>query len=259
MKKILRSLILIFILSFSLFLIGCETVSEYSLMQFALAETIEEFKETYDVNNITEDLEFITTDENNYTYSWSSSNPEVISNTGEVTRQIQNTEVILTVKLYNDTYYVDDTIICIVIKLEGDGHTYDLNNQKSLLSVYDLNEVLENGEYNDYLDVVAYIYFFQKLPSNYLTKSQAKSLGWKGSGNVWVNDQLRGKNIGGDTFKNNEKLLPIVDTNTYIEVDVNCSNGTRGQYRIVYNRYTFDIYYTSNHYGSFTYMIGVLK
>ena len=97
------------------------------------------------------------------------------------------------------------------------------------------------------------------MPSNYLTKKQAEALGWSGSGNdVWQNDSLRGKLIGGDTFYNNEGNLPNVTGYAYIEVDVNCSNGRRGAHRIVYNKYTWDIYYTSNHYDSFVYLIGQL-
>ena len=76
---------------------------------------------------------------------------------------------------------------------------------------------------------------------------------------MWANDSLFGKCIGGDTFNNREGILPSTASNTYIEVDVNCTNGNRGAYRIVYNRYTFDIYYTDDHYESFIYMIGEIK
>lgn len=148
----------------------------------------------------------------------------------------------------------------IINSINQDGYTYDKENTKSKLKVSDLNLVYEDKEYTNYLDVCSYIYHFHKLPSNYLTKKQAEALGWSGSGNnVWQNASLRGKLIGGDTFYNNEGNLPSVTGYAYIEVDVNCSNGRRGAHRIVYNKYTWDIYYTSDHYDSFVYLIGKLE
>lgn len=258
MKRFSKLLIL-FSFLLSLFLFGCNSPDVYSQLQTALDTTISEIQENYDLNNITDDIQFKYEDEYGFSYLWDSSNPDVITDNGFVTRQLIDTEVTITVRVYSEDIYYQGSFSCVVIKLESDGYTYDLQNVKSLLSVYDLNEVKEEEQYNNYLDVVAYIYYFHKLPSNYLTKSQAKSLGWKGSGNVWANEQLKGKNIGGDTFNNREQRLPITASNTYIEVDVNCSGGTRGMYRIVYNRYTFDIYYTDDHYATFTYMIGVLN
>ena len=257
MRKFNKFLILVIFL-FSLILFGCNTPNVYENLQIALNDTIADFKESYDVNNITDNIDFIQSDENGYFYLWDSSNTEVISNNGLVTRKYQDVEVILTIRVYSGLIYCQESITCIVTKLETDGHTYDLEGTKSLLTIFVLNKVEEGKEYNNHLDVIAYIYYYHKLPKNYLTKSQAKSLGWKGSGNLWVNETLQGKNIGGDTFNNREQRLPITDSNTYIEVDVNNNGGTRGTYRIVYNRYTFDIYYTDDHYATFTYMIGVL-
>lgn len=261
MKKIYKSICFI-LLILLLFISGCGSSSTNSLKK-ALEETIEEFTSTYDLNNVTDDLEFIEVDKYGYYYLWDSSNKDVISNFGEVTRQPKNQEVTLTIKIFdvsNDEHlFYQQSVKCIVIKIDSNGYTYDLNNTKSFLCVDDLIEVIEGEEYVNYLEVIAYIYYFQELPNNYLTKSEAKALGWSGSGNVWTNDKLMNKCIGGDTFNNYEKLLPIVNENTYIEVDVNCRDGIRGKYRIVYNRYTFDIYYTDDHYNSFTYMIGVLK
>ena len=211
------------------------------------------------MNNIIDNIELKGID-SKYTYQFISSNPEVITNDGKVTVPSVDTVVIITVKVTKDDYTLQETLECIVkAKVVTDGYTYDVKNTKSKLKISELRTVQENGEYNDYLDVVAYIYHFHKLPKNFLTKSQAKSLGWKGSGNVWVNDSLRGKNIGGDVFNNYEQILPVLSNSPYIEVDVNCSNGSRGKYRIVYNKYTFDIYYTDDHYESFTYMIGQAK
>lgn len=258
-KKILSVLLLVFTMLF----VGCGLSNNgnnnYEKVKEELQETITEFKQQYDIENITDDLSFINVDENNYYYTWTSSNPQVISNNGLVNRQKEDVEVVITVKVYYNDVYFEDKITCVVLKIENDGYTYDIENTKSFLTIYELNTVSIDGEYNDYLDVVAYIYYYKKLPSNFLTKSQAKKLGWKGSGNVWVNEALKGKNIGGDTFNNYEGALPAVQEKTYVEVDVNCNNGSRGKYRIVYNRYTFDIYYTDDHYSTFTYMIGEIK
>lgn len=257
MKKFNRLIILI-VFIFSLLLFGCNTPDTYTLLQASLNNTINEIKEQYDLDNITEDINFKYEDENGFSYLWNSSEPEVITNNGFVTRQLKDVEVIITVRVYSEDVFCQGSFTCVVVKLESDGYTYDIEGTKSLLTIFELNEVEEGKEYNNHLDVVAYIYYFHKLPSNYLTKSQAKSLGWKGSGNVWVNDKLQGKNIGGDTFNNREGRLPLTESNTYIEVDVNTNGGSRGMYRIVYNRYTFDVYYTADHYGTFTFMIGAL-
>lgn len=39
-----------------------------------------------------------------------------------------------------------------------------------------------------------------KLPPKFVTKSQAKKMGWRPGKNLWANTKLRGKSIGGDTF-----------------------------------------------------------
>lgn len=261
MKRILK-IFYVLIIVLLMFLSGCSYNNNHHLKK-ALDETINNFSQTYDLENITDDLQFIEIDKYGNYYLWNSSNEYVISNTGKVNRHLYDVDITLTVKIYEnkdfDGIFYQATINCIVLKIDADGHTYDLKNVKSFLSIYDLNEVEENECYVNYLDVIAYIYYYKKLPNNYLTKNEAQKLGWSGSGNVWVNNSLKNKNIGGDTFKNYEQLLPIVDKNTYIEVDVNCKDGIRGKYRLVYNRYTFDIYYTDDHYNSFTYMIGELK
>ncbi len=168
-----------------------------------------------------------------------------------------------TVGLHNIAFNYNGVNLSFSVELIQDvsnEYTYDIENTKSLLKISELRTVYENQEYSNYLDVVSYIYHFHKLPKNYLTKSQAEALGWSGSGsNVWQNDSLYGKLIGGDNFYNNEGNLPSVTGYAYVEVDVNCSNGRRGSHRIVYNRVTWDIYYSDDHYDSFVYLIGQVK
>ena len=236
-----------------------ENPNQYKELQDALDETINNLKTKYDLNNLTTNIDLVGTN-NNCTYQFFSNNENVLSSKGIINRQTSDIEVIITIKIFKDDLSLQETIEVIVKGIViSDGYTYDVENTKSKLKVSDLKQVNENEEYNNYLDVIAYIFYYHKLPKNYLTKSQAKNLGWKGSGNVWVNNNLRGKNIGGDVFNNYEQILPILSNRPYIEVDVNCSGGSRGKYRIVYNKYTFDIYYTDDHYETFTYMIGAIE
>lgn len=95
-------------------------------------------------------------------------------------------------------------------------------------------------------DVALYIHTYGRLPSNFITKKQAQALGWSGGS---VERYAPGKAIGGDYFGNYEGALP--DGN-YHECDIN-TNGrsSRGAERIIYSS-DGRIYYTSDHYESFT-------
>ena len=105
----------------------------------------------------------------------------------------------------------------------------------------------ESGEYSDPYEVAEYLYTYHHLPSNYITKNEAEKLGWDNSkGNLW--DVAEGMSIGGDHFGNYEKLLPDGD---YHECDVNYEGGFRGEERLIYSD-EFSIYYTQDHYKSFT-------
>lgn len=65
----------------------------------------------------------------------------------------------------------------------------------------------ENESYSSKEDVALYIHTYGKLPSNYISKSQAKDLGWDSKkGNLW--GVAKGKSIGGDRFSNRERTLP---------------------------------------------------
>ena len=77
---------------------------------------------------------------------------------------------------------------------------------------------------------------------NYITKSEAQSLGWRGGP---LKEYAPGKSIGGDTFTNRQHVLP--DSNSkYIECDINANGTNRGAERIVYNSGDFKVYYTSD-------------
>ena len=104
----------------------------------------------------------------------------------------------------------------------------------------------ENGEYTSPEEVALYINTFHKLPSNFITKSEAQALGWDSSrGNL--QKVAPGKSIGGDRFGNYEGLLP---SGKYYECDVNYHGGYRGSERLIYKK-DGTVYYTKDHYESF--------
>ncbi len=113
-----------------------------------------------------------------------------------------------------------------------------------------LELVEEDGIYSTPDLVAAYIYTFHKLPSNYITKNKATKLGWvSNKGNLWdVTDEM---SIGGDKFGNYEGLLPKKNGRQWYECDVNYYGGYRGSERILYSNDGL-IYYTDDHYESFT-------
>lgn len=107
--------------------------------------------------------------------------------------------------------------------------------------------ISENSSYYKKDDVIDYLKEYEKLPPNYLTKKEAKKLGWiPKKGNLW--DVTNKGVIGGDYFGNFEKNLP--DAN-YKECDVNYEGGKRGPERLVFDE-NFNIYYTNDHYNSFS-------
>lgn len=107
----------------------------------------------------------------------------------------------------------------------------------------------EDGEYLSMEQVSLYLHLYGHLPGNYLTKNEAKDLGWVPSkGNLW--DVAPGCAIGGDRFGNREKLLPEKKGRKYYECDVNYSGGDRDAERIVFSNDGL-VYYTDNHYEDF--------
>lgn len=134
------------------------------------------------------------------------------------------------------------------------------NNATNIIEVPDLQEIdepdldkevliLEDTEYSTPDEVSLYIYTYDKLPSNYITKKEAMDLGWESSkGNLW--DVTDGKVIGGDKFGNREGLLPKAQGRVYYEADVNYNGGFRGPERIVFSNDGL-IFYTGDHYDSF--------
>lgn len=109
-------------------------------------------------------------------------------------------------------------------------------------------EIFYDESYTAPEAVAAYLYEWNELPPNFITKSEAEKLGWQSDkGNLW--EVADGKSIGGDKFGNRESILPAGES--YRECDVNYQGGYRNAERLVYSTDDFDIYYTSDHYESF--------
>lgn len=106
---------------------------------------------------------------------------------------------------------------------------------------------VEEGEaYYDLENVVLYLEYYGELPDNYITKSEARALGWSGGS---VERYLDDAAIGGDHFGNYEGLLP---QGSYTECDLNTlDENSRGAVRLIFSD-DGQYYYTDDHYESFT-------
>lgn len=114
----------------------------------------------------------------------------------------------------------------------------------------ELPALSEDGSYTSPEDVAEYLVLYEHLPDNFITKNQARDLGWDSSKcNLW--DVAPGMSIGGDRFGNYEGLLPDADGRRWTECDVNYEGGYRGAERIIFSNDGL-IYYTDDHYKSFT-------
>ena len=110
-----------------------------------------------------------------------------------------------------------------------------------------------NGSYTSRDDVALYIHQYGKLPGNFITKAEAQKLGWSGGS---LEKYAPGKSIGGDHFGNYEGKLPKKSGRTYTECDIDTRGASaRGAKRIVFSNDGL-IYYTDDHYNTFTLLYG---
>lgn len=109
----------------------------------------------------------------------------------------------------------------------------------------------ENGSYTSKDDVALYIHTYGHLPNNFITKNEARELGWEGGS---VEDYAPGCSIGGDRFGNYEGILP--EGKKYTECDIDTlGRSSRGSRRIVFSN-DGCIYYTDDHYETFELLYG---
>ncbi|MBP3879766.1 MAG: ribonuclease [Lachnospiraceae bacterium] len=110
-----------------------------------------------------------------------------------------------------------------------------------------------DGTYTSKEDVALYLHLYGELPSNFITKKEARALGWEGGS---LEPYAPGKCIGGDRFGNYEGLLPDVKGRKYYECDIDTlGKKKRGAKRIIYSS-DGQIYYTGDHYESFELLYG---
>ncbi|MBQ2920057.1 MAG: ribonuclease [Oscillospiraceae bacterium] len=110
-----------------------------------------------------------------------------------------------------------------------------------------------DGWYYSAEDVALYLVTYGELPSNFITKNEARDLGWEGGS---VQRYLEGAAIGGDKFGNREGILPKADGRQYYECDIDTDGASsRGAKRIVFSNDGL-IYYTEDHYESFILLYG---
>ena len=110
-----------------------------------------------------------------------------------------------------------------------------------------------DGWYYSAEDVALYLVTYGELPGNFITKNEARKLGWEGGS---VQKFKEGAAIGGDKFGNREGILPKADGRQYYECDIDTDGkSSRGAKRIVFSNDGL-IYYTEDHYETFILLYG---
>ena len=108
--------------------------------------------------------------------------------------------------------------------------------------------VTEGAYYYDLEHVVLHLDRYGVLPDNYITKDEARELGWEGGS---VENYLDGAAIGGDRFGNREGLLPEASGRSYTECDIDTDGqSSRGAKRLVFSNDGL-YFYTEDHYETF--------
>lgn len=106
----------------------------------------------------------------------------------------------------------------------------------------------EDGTYTEAEDVALYVHTYGHLPSNFMTKKEAREQGWTGGA---LDRVVPGMSIGGDYFGNYEGKLPKAKGRQWTECDVGPNVGrSRPDGRLVFSNDGL-IYYTADHYESF--------
>lgn len=133
---------------------------------------------------------------------------------------------------------------------EIDGGDFHKDHDSETEDITEDSAIPEYGEsYYDLEHVVLYLTEYNELPPNYITKEEARELGWEGGS---VEDYKAGAAIGGDRFGNREGLLPEADGRSYTECDIDTDGyGSRGSRRLVFSNDGL-FFYTSDHYESFS-------
>ncbi|MDE6433431.1 MAG: hypothetical protein K2L07_04310 [Lachnospiraceae bacterium] len=149
------------------------------------------------------------------------------------------------------TYYVSGLGVLVHNDCSGESggktnwEAHNVVNYAKLKEQYRVSELAN--------DVVDSITQTGTLPSNYITKSQARAMGW--SEGKALNNYAPGKAIGGDVFANTNSVLPSANGRVWYEADVGIdytmsrSNAKNPAYRILYSNDGL-IYGTYDHYNT---------
>src|SRR5262245_47993242 len=99
-----------------------------------------------------------------------------------------------------------------------------------------------------FVETVVYVRRDGRLPARFITKAQAQSLGWAPGHNLCR--VAPGRTIGGDTFMNAERRLPVKPGRTYREADLDAECSWRGARRLILSS-DGALYVTVDHYRTF--------
>ena len=111
----------------------------------------------------------------------------------------------------------------------------------------------KDGYYYSRDEVALYIHTYGWLPDNFITKAEARDLGWTGGSVERYAPEMA---IGGSRFGNYEGALPTAKGRVYYECDIDTlGSSSRGAKRIVFSNDGL-IYYTGDHYENFTLLYG---
>lgn len=78
-----------------------------------------------------------------------------------------------------------------------------LNESAKTYQSQSISEAIETDQKEE---VALYIHTYSHLPSNYMTKKEARMHGWESGA---LSKILPGKSIGGDRYGNYEEVLPV--------------------------------------------------
>lgn len=155
----------------------------------------------------------------------------------------------------------DDVSVAGVVFTTGGDAQSQQEQQDTLppddaVSVPEEAAIDEVGSYTTKEDVALYIHTYGHLPDNFITKQEAKALGWPGGS---LEPYAPGMCIGGDHFGNYEGLLPEKEGRSYTECDIDTLGAEkRGAKRIVFSDDGL-VYYTGDHYESFELLYGEVE
>ena len=94
-----------------------------------------------------------------------------------------------------------------------------------------------------------WIKYYGKLPDYYISREEAKSLGWKPK-KANLGQSAPGKMLFGGVYKNKNGHLPSAHRRIWYEADINYKSGKRNKSRILFSNDGL-IFVTYDHYATF--------